>query len=94
MGPYEVSCPLKYLDMAPVPRGDDAVAWRQRVRDWHAQRKGPGPLRVGSRIRLASNLKPPWRDAEGTITSFRGRTPVMDGYVRVPRKHIAAILAA
>jgi len=34
MHPYDYSCPLSYLDMAP----EQSRAWRNNVRAWHAQR--------------------------------------------------------
>jgi len=34
MHPYQYSCPLDYLDMAP----EQSRAWRDGVRAWHAQR--------------------------------------------------------
>lgn len=34
MGPYYWSCPLKYLDMAPVAN----EKWREGVRNWHAEK--------------------------------------------------------
>src|SRR5436190_1058570 len=39
MGPYQVSCPLKYLDMAPQPEGEFARGWRDKVRAYHARRR-------------------------------------------------------
>lgn len=33
MGPLYYSCPLRYLDMAPVANAE----WRQQVREWHAR---------------------------------------------------------
>jgi hypothetical protein len=38
MGPYQVSCPLSYLDMVPQPDGEIANNWRKAVRDYHAKR--------------------------------------------------------
>jgi len=34
MHPYQYSCPLDYLDMAP----EQSRVWRSNVRAWHAQR--------------------------------------------------------
>lgn len=41
MGPCEVSCPLKYLEMAPLNEhhGDCAGPWRERVRAYWARRQ-------------------------------------------------------
>jgi hypothetical protein len=39
MHPYYYTCPLKYLDMVPQPPGADAGAWRQSVRQYHAERR-------------------------------------------------------
>lgn len=35
MAPFYYSCPLKFLDMAPVAN----EKWREEVRNWHAVRK-------------------------------------------------------
>lgn len=37
MGPVEVSCPLKYLELAPESCGDYSNDWRERVRKHHAE---------------------------------------------------------
>lgn len=56
-GPCEVSCPLKYLEMAgPLPEGDKsyAVAWRERVRQYWAERRAGSTfaktLKIGDRF--------------------------------------------
>lgn len=39
MGPYEVSCPLAYLDLADdEPINEHAARWREQVRAYHAGR--------------------------------------------------------
>ncbi len=40
MGPYELSCPLQFLDITPLPQSPFAEAWRAKVRDYHAQKTG------------------------------------------------------
>lgn len=38
MGPCEVSCPLKFLELAPAPAGPYGEGWRERVRAyWKAR---------------------------------------------------------
>lgn len=37
MGPTEVNCPLRFLEMTPVPDSTFAVGWRDRVREYHAR---------------------------------------------------------
>jgi hypothetical protein len=40
VGPCYYDCPLAYLDMVPQAEGPYAQAWREKVRAYHAQRKG------------------------------------------------------
>jgi hypothetical protein len=53
-GPIYCSCPLKYLDMVPVPTTADgkeieyAVEWRKKVRLYHRK------LKVGMKVKLKS----------------------------------------
>lgn len=37
MGPYEVNCPLGYLDMVPEAPNEWGRQWRERVRAYHAR---------------------------------------------------------
>ncbi len=46
-GPYHVNCPLSYLDGLSEPVGF-AIAWRERVREYHARRNRKLP--VGTRL--------------------------------------------
>lgn len=46
MGPSECDCPLKFLDMAPVPDGDYAAEWRERVRAYHKRKTARAAVRV------------------------------------------------
>jgi hypothetical protein len=39
MGPCEVNCPLSFLELAPVPDGEYAAGWREKVREYHAAKK-------------------------------------------------------
>ena len=39
MGPYQVSCPLKYLKMVPLDQFGGDAEWRQRVLEHHEQRR-------------------------------------------------------
>ena len=39
MGPWEVNCPLSYLELSGDPSNDYEKTWRERVRDYHEQRK-------------------------------------------------------
>ena len=32
MGPYDDSCPVEFLDMAPQPKGEYAAKWRENIR--------------------------------------------------------------
>ena len=38
-GPYYYDCPLSLLEMTDEPTGESAIAWRKKVRDYHAAKK-------------------------------------------------------
>lgn len=64
-GPCEVNCPLSMLNEADPPRGENAAAWREQVRQHHARkaaRPTPAPGMLvdfgGHRYRLDSSLGP------------------------------------
>ena len=59
MGPVDVGCPLRFLELVPLASGEDPhgwrAAWRERVRTEHAKlrrqwRVGDGVRLVGRRI--------------------------------------------
>lgn len=52
-GPTEVSCPLKYLELAPCGDGPYEAAWREAVRAHHAALAVP--LALGSEVALAGH---------------------------------------
>jgi hypothetical protein len=90
MGPAEVSCPLAFLDMVPVPKGEYAARWRERVRAHHAQaaasRKLVREARPGDRVRLREGCKP----AVLTVVRKLGRSLICEaeggrGYKVAPR---------
>lgn len=37
MGPYELNCPVRFFDLAPLPEGPYAAEWRDKVRAFHNQ---------------------------------------------------------
>lgn len=93
-GPYYYSCPLKYLDMVPVPKSGHAPKWREQVRAYHAVRnrkltkgatyEAAGGLRLnGSRIARirVDSLRP----IRGTIIFESGATM---GGVKFKRKMV------
>lgn len=49
MGPYQVNCPLSYLEGLSEPTGY-AGEWRKKVREYHARRNRK--FEVGNKIRL------------------------------------------
>lgn len=60
-GPSEVNCPLSLLALAGEPRPDSyAVAWRGRVREYHAQKKvktaEKKQLCCGAMVQFGQNL--------------------------------------
>lgn len=65
-GPVEVDCPLKFLDRVPAKDAGYAVAWRQRVREFHAKRKlgfseGEEVTIFGTRFKVIGKVKRSYR---------------------------------
>ena len=52
--PYYYTCPLSYLDMAPVASQD----WRDKVIEYHAQLKAAGQFKVGDTVTLIGKTIP------------------------------------
>ena len=46
MGPCEVSCPLQFLEITPLPNSPGAEAWREKVRAYHAAKSGPASMQM------------------------------------------------
>jgi len=95
-GPYYYSCPLKYLNMVPMPKGKHAPEWREKVRAYHAVHnrkltKGatyeatPG-LRLGDRGKITHIRADSLRPIRGTVTFESG---LVLGNVRFKRKMVA-----
>ena len=83
--PYYFTCPLSYLEMAPVT----CEAWRTTVRAYHA--KMSVKLKVGDRVKLSEGCNP----SELVITSIkplRGCANSGTREYRLPRRMIAAVL--
>ena len=59
-GPCEVNCPLKFLEMVPVPDSEYAAPWREKVKAYHAEqaekKKKRGKIVAGSRLVLIDGL--------------------------------------
>lgn len=89
MHPYYYSCPLKYLELAPVK----CEKWREGVRAYHAKRAHK--LKVGSRVKLAAGCKINGKVVEElTITSVKPLLAQWNGWdIRVRRRHIEAVLS-
>jgi hypothetical protein len=63
MGPVYYDCPLSLLELVGDPIGSYAVAWREKVRAYHAAKKAKRTLHAGDAVeyggrvyRLAQNL--------------------------------------
>ena len=53
VGPVDVGCPMRFLELVPLPPGGDqgyAAAWRERVRAEHAKLRRR--WQVGDRVKL------------------------------------------
>lgn len=76
MHPYHYSCPLSYLDMAPVANAD----WRAGVQAYHRCRNQR--LEIGQKVGIRGAVIP-WV----IITSLKPLTGQYDGrHYRVPRR--------
>jgi hypothetical protein len=78
MGPYEHSCPLKFLKLQPKDHGGMAQAWRERVKAYHAQAKFKPAVgdfyKIGLRIFKIISTKPRRVMTEkGEVFSYRPR---------------------
>lgn len=83
--PYYYSCPISYLDMAPVA----CPEWREKVREYH--QKHYRSLEKGATYKLAPGFSIGGDGrAEVTIVSLRPLRATSNGYpIRVKRKHLA-----
>ena len=57
-GPNYYSCPLGYLDMVECPDNEYAPGWREKVRQYHADRKCPIKLKVDMQVKLKDGYTP------------------------------------
>jgi len=84
MGIYEVTCPLKYLSLAPEPASEASTGWRQRVRSYHAHQ--------GQRLTIGQvvQLKPGTTPSSVTIESLKPLIGRSSGIrYRIHRRDIA-----
>jgi hypothetical protein len=96
MGPYYLSCPLKFLEQAPEPQGcnrnhaGSGKSWRDFVREYHAglrQRRKSRPV-VGQKIRLDGERFPGY-EATYTVTADLGRKGLLlNNYLRLNARQI------
>jgi hypothetical protein len=57
MGPFEVKCPLRFLDLLSPTDNEYALEWRQAVRDYHAQKASQPALKIGDTIEFDNPLE-------------------------------------
>ena len=82
MHPYYYSCPLHYLDLAPVTNTE----WRARVQAYHRYRNQK--LNIGQKVAIQGSTIP-WV----IITSIKPLTGQYGGqHYRVPRRLLGAVL--
>lgn len=91
MGPVEVDCPLRLLNLAGTPQGEYSAGWRERVGAARAEKSARKAriksLRIGEMVTLAPECQP----AKVTITSLRplrGRAENGRDY-RIAPRHLA-----
>lgn len=86
MGPAYYGCPLRFLDMVPIPDTPYAEEWRGKVRAYHAKRNRK--IEVGQMVRLVGSTIP-WVVITSTRPlhgSFLNRT------YRIPRKMLGDVV--
>lgn len=68
MGPVQISCPLKFLEMTPVADAE----WREKVKAFHARRRSILGLKPGETVRLIAGCSiNGQRIEEGRVVSMR-----------------------
>jgi len=83
MHPYYYSCPLSYLDMAPVA----CPEWREGVKAYHVKAKLA--LKVGDKVKLIEGCSIPMV----TVTSVKPLMGVANGKTyKLPRRYIDAVV--
>lgn len=83
MFPYYFSCPLSYLDMAPVA----CAEWREKVKAYHAKTKLA--LKVGDKVKLIEGCSIPMV----TVVSIKPLRAVANGKeYKLPRRYIDCIV--
>lgn len=78
MGPGYYGCPLRFLDMVPVPDSPYASEWREKVKEYHAKRSRK--FEVGQVVKLIGSTIPfvvivSVRPLHGTYQGKRYRLP-------------------
>jgi hypothetical protein len=88
--PYQYSCPISYLDMAP----EKCAEWREKVREYHA--KHYRKLEKGATYMLAPGCRVGGReDVRITLITLRPLRATCEGMrIRVSRKHLGEKVAS
>lgn len=88
MGPAYYSCPLKYLDITPLPKSEYAEGWREQVRAYHA--KVSRKFKVGDTVTLPFCQIP-----TATLVSLRPLIGVYGGgRYRIKKRYIGEVVNA
>ena len=99
-GPYCYDCPLKYLQMAPIPNSQYAQGWRDKVRAYHTNKNTKGKMvkdvQVGDTVKLTPGCFYKGNAiTEGMVYMKAGTKVIIDWggiRVRVPPRMIAEIV--
>jgi len=99
-GPCYYDCPLKYLQMAPIPDSPYAQGWRDKVRAYHtnkyAKSKMVKDVQVGDTVKLTPGCRYIGNDiSEGMVCMKVGTKVIIDWMgtrVRVPPRMIAEVV--
>lgn len=89
MGPFEINCPLVYLDMVPCP-GGRATEWRAKVREKALRDSAIRSAKVGDVIVLRAGCRPQRLRLVST-KPLRARDEAAGNLYRVPLRHIASV---
>jgi len=87
MGPAYYGCPLRFLDMVPMPDSPYAQGWRDKVRKYHEQRTCK--FEVGQRVELVGSTIP--------YVDIVSTKPLRGAYLgtayKLPRKMLGKIIS-
>ncbi len=92
MGPYYYTCPLSYLEMAPVTN----ASWREKVYAYWQERKGKAQAAqankpaIGQWVKVNAPWSKEWHGYTGRVTELARTKALVDRTVRIPFAYLVA----